>query len=363
MAYGTIYRNAIWLFRGLSEFTRNGFLKATRNFNENDLDEDVSKRSFMITGGNSGIGKATALALAKKGATVHLVCRSQTRGEEAKQEIVSESGNENVRLHLLDLSSPRDVAKFADQFVQSDQPLDVLVNNAGCMVLERELTEDGLETNFATNTLGTYMLTTGLIPTLERSPAPRVVTVSSGGMLVMKMDPHDLQFENFRNFDGTYAYAQNKRQQVVMTRRWAEQYPNVHFSSMHPGWADTPAVQNSMPAFHHRMQDRLRSPEQGADTLVWLCVASSVTMLPSGQFFQDRQPVSEHLPLAWTRSTLEEEELLMSRLQEMAARFSSPAPTSTAEQGSPAPIQQTTQEQSGSTPTTTQQEPSSGEAT
>jgi len=169
------------------------------------------------------------------GATVHMVCRNQTRGEKAKEEIISESGNEKVYLHILDLSKPRDIVKFTDEFVESDQALDVLVNNAGCMVNQRQETDDGLEKNFATNTLGTYMLTTGLIPALEKTTSSRVVTVSSGGMLVMKLDPNNLQFENVRSFDGTFAYAQNKRQQVVMTRRWAEMYPNVHFSSMHPG--------------------------------------------------------------------------------------------------------------------------------
>jgi len=106
-----------------------------------------------------------------------------------------------------------------------------------------------------------------------------------------------------------------------MTRRWAEMYPNVHFSSMHPGWADTPAVAESMPSFHRRMEGRLRTPEEGADTVVWLSIAKRVINFPSGTFFQDRTPVSEHLPLAWTRSTDDEESLLMTRLEELRRQF------------------------------------------
>lgn len=321
MATGTIYRKIVWLGGGLSRYTRSGYQKAARNFNEGDLDVDISSRSYMISGANSGIGKVTALQLAKKGATVHLVCRNQERGEAAKQEISSESSNEKIYLHLLDLSKPKDVTKFTQDFIQSGQQLDVLVNNAGCMVNQRELTDDGLEKNFATNTLGTYLLTTGLIPALEKSSDARVVTISSGGMLVAKLDPRDLQFENYRNFDGTYAYAQNKRQQVVMTHQWSLQWPDIHFSSMHPGWADTPAVRQAMPGFHSRMGDRLRSPEEGADTVVWLCVSESAKKQPSGRFFEDRSLASEHLPLAWSRSSQQDEELLMTKLKEISERF------------------------------------------
>ena len=99
--------------------------------------------------------------------------------------------------------------------------------------------------NFATNTLGTYLLTTSLLPLLEKSDQPRVVTVSSGGMLVQKLDVDDLQFQKMSKYDGTMAYAQNKRQQVEMTEIWAAKHLEIHWSVMHPGWADTPAVRTS----------------------------------------------------------------------------------------------------------------------
>ncbi|XP_043927613.1 dehydrogenase/reductase SDR family member 12 isoform X3 [Protopterus annectens] len=218
------------------------------------------------------------------------------------------------------MSNPRRIWQFAQKFSQENKSLNVLVNNAGCMVNQRELTEDGLEKNFATNTLGTYILTTALIPLLETSEAPRVITVSSGGMLVQKLNVNDLQFESGQ-FDGTMAYAQNKRQQVILTEQWAKLHKNIHFSVMHPGWADTPAVRSSMPDFYEKMKNRLRTEAQGADTVVWLAVSPAASHHPSGLFFQDRKPVSTHLPLAQTRSSQEEEEKLLKSLQQLTEKF------------------------------------------
>ncbi|XP_078612431.1 dehydrogenase/reductase SDR family member 12-like isoform X2 [Branchiostoma floridae x Branchiostoma japonicum] len=287
----SLWRNAVWFIKGMREYTNSGYAAAAKTFDPCDLQVDVTGRTFLITGANSGIGKATAEEVAKRGGTVHLVCRNPTRGEEALNDIREKTGSQ--------------------------------VNNAGCMINTREVSADGLEGNFATNTLGTYILTTGLLPLLSQSEHPRVITVSSGGMLPSKLNIKDLQFEQMRPFDGTMAYSQNKRQQVVMTEQWAQQYPTIHFSSCHPGWADTPAVRTSMPDFHRKMKSRLRSVEQGADTLVWLCVAEAVTKQPGGLFFQDRAPVSKHLPLAWTKSTKQEEAGLMQQLEEIAGRFKS----------------------------------------
>ena len=176
----TVYRGSVWFIKGLREYTKNGFLAAEKHFVPGALDTDISQRSFMITGANSGIGKETALALAKKGATVHMVCRNETRGNEAKTEIIETSGNQNIFLHILDMSNPCKIVEFVNGFAESGRELHVLVNNAGCMINAREVTEDGFEKNFATNTLGTFILTTQLLPVLEKSESPRVIVVSSG---------------------------------------------------------------------------------------------------------------------------------------------------------------------------------------
>ncbi|XP_060793208.1 dehydrogenase/reductase SDR family member 12 isoform X4 [Neoarius graeffei] len=280
----SFYRNAVWFVKGLQEYTRSGYEAAAKHFVASDLDVDVSGRSFIITGANSGIGKATALEIAKRGGTVHLVCRNKDRADEARTHIVEQSKNENVHVHIADMSNPRGLWEFADSFSQNHS-VHVLINNAGCMVNQREVTEDGLEKNFATNTLGTFILTTALIPVLKKSQDPRV------------------------------------RQQVIMTEVWARQHKEIHFSSMHPGWADTPAVQSSMPDFHARMKHKLRTEAQGADTVVWLSISDAALKHPSGLFFQDRTPVATHLPLAFTRSCSSEEDELMTTLEKLSTGF------------------------------------------
>ncbi|XP_063049220.1 dehydrogenase/reductase SDR family member 12 isoform X2 [Engraulis encrasicolus] len=248
----SIYRNAVWFVKGLQEYTKSGYEAASKAFAASDLEVNLKGRSFVITGANSGIGKAAAQEVANRGGSVHLVCRNRERAEAARDDIIQHSNNQDVHVHIVDMSSPRQVWEFATGFTEK-HTVNVLVNNAGCMVNQRELTEDGLEKNFATNTLGTYILTTALIPALKKAADARVITVSSGGMLVQKLNFEDLQFEK-GTFDGTMAYAQNKRQQVIMTERWADQHKEIHFSSMHPGWADTPAVRSAMPDFHAKMK-------------------------------------------------------------------------------------------------------------
>uniref|UniRef100_A0A671XD22 Dehydrogenase/reductase (SDR family) member 12 n=1 Tax=Sparus aurata TaxID=8175 RepID=A0A671XD22_SPAAU len=304
----SFYRNAVWFVKGLQEYTKSGYEAAAKHFAPADLDVNLSGRSFMITGANSGIGKATAQEIANRGGTIHMVCRNKGRAEAARDEIVEQSKNQNIHIHIVDMSSARQVWEFAQNFSQSDT-VHVLINNAGCMVNQRELTQEGLEKNFATNTLGTYILTTALIPALTNVEDPRVVTVSSGGMLTQKLNVDDLQFEK-GTFDGTMAYAQNKVKETD-----SQQHKRCLFVCL------SAAVQTSMPSFHAKMQAKLRTEAMGADTAVWLAVSAAARTQPSGLFFQDRKAVATHLPLASSRSTPQEEEKLMAALEEFSLKF------------------------------------------
>ncbi|XP_068196030.1 dehydrogenase/reductase SDR family member 12 [Antennarius striatus] len=318
----SLYRNTVWFMKGINQYTRRGYEVASKDFDPQALDVSTAGKSFMITGANSGIGRATAIAIAKKGGTVHMVCRNKDKAEEAKEDIIKQSGNTEIHVHILDMSETRKVWEFATAFRNQHASLNVLINNAGCMAHSRSVNAEGLEMNFATNTMGLYLLTKGLVPLLQKSQDPRVITVSSGGMLVQKLKVDDLQFER-SSFDGVMVYAQNKRQQVVLTQQWAKENPDIHFSAMHPGWVDTPAVSTSMPQFHQTMGERLRTAEQGADTVVWLAVSEAAGKTHSGQFFQDRRPVPAHLPMAWTQSSAEEIRRFTDQLETLARNIQS----------------------------------------
>lgn len=322
----SLFRNLAWFSKGMREYTKSGYESAASKFDPNELTGvRIDGTRVLVTGANSGIGLVCCKELARHGARIHMVCRNKSRAEEARQEIISETGVKEslIIIHLLDLSKPNDVHSFGKQFANNnDSRLDILINNAGCMINEYKTDENGIEANFATNTLGTYILTECLIPALKKSPDARVITVSSGGMLVQKLNHTDLMFTAKRSkFDGTTVYAQNKRQQVVMTEMWAKNYPEIFFCSMHPGWADTPAVALSMPSFYNKMKNKLRTPEQGADTVIWLALVTNVRRYPNGSFFQDRHVVSQHLKLGCTQSTDYEKQRFMSNLADIAAPF------------------------------------------
>ncbi|CAF1036211.1 unnamed protein product [Rotaria sordida] len=315
-------RAMIFHIKGLSEYTQVGFESASKRFNLYDTDVDMSDQHIMITGANSGIGKITALECAKRQSHVYMVCRDEKRGKEAQEEIIRESNNRNIELYLCDMSKPQDVVIFTKQFIQLQKPLNVLCNNAGCMINERQLINDEYEVNFATNTLGIYILTKNLIPILTQNQLARVFTTSSADMYNVKLDPDNFNLTHTRTFDGNFVYAQNKRQQVVMAERLAERYPSVYFATWHPGWVDTPLVRSAMPTFYAKMQNRLRIPEQGADTLIWLCCQKDIAeKYKNGDFFQDRTVVSKHLPLAWTKSTIEEDERFMRNLDRVYEKY------------------------------------------
>ena len=251
------------------------------------------KRVAVITGANSGIGFETARELAGRGAQVHLLCRNDTRGKAALESIKSELPNADIKLWIVDVSSFESIDAFVEAF--DVEELDVLINNAGVLPSERHLSPDGFELTLATNYLGGHRLTMGLMPKLERSEEARVIAVSSGGMYTQRASLDDLDW-NTRSFDGVVAYAMTKRFQVMMTEMLAQSAlgNKVRFECMHPGWADTPAVQSSIPGFHKATKSILRSPREGADTVIYL--ASAVDLpTPKGLFWFDRKPRDPYL--------------------------------------------------------------------
>lgn len=261
--------------------------------------------SVMVTGASAGIGEAACVALARAGATVHLVVRDRGRGEAALKRIAAASGSDALGLHLCDLSSLASVREFATGFAGSGEPLHVLVNNAGVLPFERTHTEEGFELAFATNVLGPFLLTALLAPALRRSAPSRVINVSSGGMYTEKIDLGDLQLER-SEFDGARFYAHTKRAEVILSEEWGRRLApdRITAHSVHPGWVATEGVKTSLPRFNRVMGPVLRDAAAGADTIVWLA-GSPEAAKTSGEFWHDRRPRPKHR-IPRTRESAEE---------------------------------------------------------
>ncbi|XP_044475695.1 dehydrogenase/reductase SDR family member 12 isoform X2 [Mangifera indica] len=282
------------------------------------MEKHIEGKNCIVTGANSGIGYATAEGLASRGATVYMVCRSKERGEIALSSIQSKTGNPNIHLEVCDLSSVNDIKSFTSRFSSNNIPVHVLVNNAGLLEQNRVITTEGFETNFAVNVLGTYAMTELLLPLLEKAaPDARVITVSSGGMYSVPLIT-DLQFNNGK-FNGAEQYARNKRVQVALTEKWSEIYKEkgISFYSMHPGWAETPGVAKSLPSFSERFAGKLRTSEEGADTVVWLALQPK-EKLASGAFYFDRAEAPKHLKFSATKGSHAAIDSIVVNLRSMA---------------------------------------------
>ncbi|XP_047307343.1 dehydrogenase/reductase SDR family member 12 [Impatiens glandulifera] len=297
------WRSSSFALYGYLNFTKQGFMEHAKQFNQEEMQTRIEGQNCVVTGANSGIGYSTAEGLASRGATVYLVCRNKERGEDAVSRIQSSTGNQNVHLEVCDLSSIHEIKSFASRFSSKDLPVHILVNNAGLMEHERVTTTEGYELNFAVNVLGTYTMTESMLPLLEKAaPNARVITVSSGGMYTAPLTD-DLQFENGK-FDGVEQYARNKRVQVALTEKWAETYKEkgIGFYSMHPGWAETPGVTKSLPEFSKSLLGKLRTSEEGADTVMWLSLQAK-EKLKSGAFYFDRSEATKHLLFSMTMNS------------------------------------------------------------
>ncbi|MGZ6745606.1 MAG: SDR family NAD(P)-dependent oxidoreductase [Nocardioides sp.] len=242
-----------------------------------------------VTGATSGLGLATAEALAALGAEVHLVVRDTDKGARVVRQITGRNPLARLVLDRCDVGDLDDVRRFAGE-LDADR-LDVLVHNAGAMPPERTESPQGHELTMALHVLGPVLMTELLAPRLTDG---RVVLVTSGGMYGQRLradDPEYLQGD----YSPTTAYARSKRAQVellpVLDARWGGRGVSVH--ATHPGWADTPGVVDSLPTFHKVTGPFLRDAAGGADTTVWLAATEPVPT--GGRLWHDRHPRPTHL--------------------------------------------------------------------
>ena len=273
----------------------------------------------VVTGAASGIGLAATLGFAELGATVLGVVRSDTRARELEAEAARSFGAAaaSVRTAVCDVSSLSSIREFARQLGERYDHIDVLVNNAGVMPPQRQVTADGVELAFATHVLGPYVLINELTELLSASSPGRVINVTSGGMYVQHLASADLQTERCE-YGPTKVYARSKRAQVILTEEMADRLGGrgIAVHSMHPGWLDTPGVQGWMPLFLTLTRPIIRTPAQGADTILWLGATDPATT-STGKLWQDRHQRPTHYRRR-TRETPAERRELMDTLEALA---------------------------------------------
>lgn len=245
----------------------------------------------VVTGATSGIGKETAVALAKGGATVAVVCRTRDRGEPALAEIRRRSGNAAVSLFVADLSSLQAIRAVAAALQAALPRIDVLVNNAGLALRDRIVTEDGFENTFAVNHLAYFLLTRLLQPTLVASAPARIVNVSSEAHRWGAIRFDDLMGE--KTYDGWKAYAQSKLANVLFTYELARRLDGtgVTANCLHPGLVGTAFASRgptTIRILSRLARPFLRSPASGAATSIYLASSPEVATV-SGQYFAGRR--------------------------------------------------------------------------
>jgi NAD(P)-dependent dehydrogenase (short-subunit alcohol dehydrogenase family) len=265
---------------------------------------DLTGKVVLLTGASSGLGRAAAEELAALGATLILVGRSPERLVEVK-EACQVAGSPKVQVIRADLTKLSVSRRLVDQVRADFDRLDVLVHNAGALVHDYRQTSEGFEETYAAQVLSQHVITAGLLPLLAATPGSRVIVVASGGMYAERLDVDDVQY-GAQDYDGVRAYARAKRAQVTLNEEWAQRFAGsgVAFHAMHPGWADTPGVADSLPGFRRVAGPFLRSPAAGADTIVWLAAADEPSTT-SGLFWLDRTPRNT-VKLPWTKAPTNE---------------------------------------------------------
>jgi dehydrogenase/reductase SDR family protein 12 len=307
---------------GMWRFTRLGYRESRSRWQP--VSAYLGDKHALITGATSGVGLAAAEQLASLGARITLVARDQAKADTVAQQIRRRSGNDNVAVELADMSRMADVHALADRLLSAGKPVDMLINNAGALFNPRQQTAEGFEKSFALLLLGPYILTERLLPLLDKADDARVINVLSGGMYSQKIHVDDLQSQRGK-YSGSIAYARAKRGLMILTEEWAKTWRDqgITVNAMHPGWADTPGVQTALPGFYRVTRKLLRTPEEGADTAVWLAAATEAADA-SGKFWLDREQHPSHLSRRTVESPAERAQLL-SELQEVLQATRTPA--------------------------------------
>jgi len=319
---------AVFYGRFMPSFSRIGY--GLRRLGWNRMQADFSGQTWLITGASSGIGRALAAAAAAAGANVLAVARESAHLHDIAAGLPDEVAA-RITAVPVDLASIDEVRALVADLAARQTPIDVLVNNAGVLLHEHSLARSGHERSFVINLLSHFVLTQGLLQDAAMSADAVVINVSSGGMYTVPLSIEGLDQRDAQRFSGTLAYARHKRAQVALTEHWQQQMaaaaraasapgqvgsPARRCYVMHPGWVSTPGVKRSLPVFWKLQRAWLRTPAQGADTILWLCQARPEPI--AQRIWFDRRPRPVHL-FSVTRQSDCSESALVDWLREQGA--------------------------------------------
>ncbi|HUX95025.1 MAG TPA: SDR family oxidoreductase [Bacteroidales bacterium] len=244
-------------------------------------------RTVLITGGNSGIGKATVAGLAQRGWHVIFTARNEEKAESVKKEIIESTKNQYVDYLLADLTSIKQVKECAEAFKNKFRNLDVLINNAGVCLPERRITPDGMEESFQINHLSHFILTNLLIDNLKHSEDPRIVNVSSAAHAAGRFDPDNLQSE--KQYSSIRTYADTKLYNILFTLELAGKLKDsgIKVNVLHPGMVSTNFGHEFGGVFnfiYNIGRVIMITPEKGATTSIYLATSDEISNV-SGKYF------------------------------------------------------------------------------
>lgn len=253
------------------------------------MSSHMSGKICLVTGANSGIGKATALGLAKKDSKVVMLCRDEAKGKAAQEEIIQTSGNSDVDLMLCDLSSQTEILDFATEFESKYDRLDVLINNAALVPPNRTETVDGIEMQLAVNYLAPFLLTHLFLDLLKKSAPSRIITVSSSVHAQGKINFDDLESKNSYSVNGWMQYCNTKLANIMFTYELARRLEGTGITAnvLHPGTIST-NLQRGTKILQWLMKLTFQTPNSGAETSIYLASSPEVEGI-SGKYFKAKK--------------------------------------------------------------------------
>jgi dehydrogenase/reductase SDR family protein 12 len=290
----------------------------------------LAGQTTLVTGATGGLGRAVAMSFASLGARVVLVGRDPSKLAVLQADLAELSGRTDDAFPIVvaDLGSVDEAQRAATDVLRIAPRLDVLVDNAGAIFADRTAGPDGIEASMGLMVVAPFALVAGVQASLDSAPDARVIAVTSGGQYTTSLDVDDLDGAAV-DYNGPRFYARAKRAQVALVREWARRRrgSSVAYVSMHPGWAATPGLEASLPAFSRLMGPLLRTAEEGIDTITWLATAPREA-LESGALYLDRR-VRPFDRAPWTRLRAPERRRLWDAVVQRA-RVADPAPEATA---------------------------------